>query len=226
MDTATDAGSIRVLLVDDEALLRTGVRLILRHATDIEVVGEAEDGAQAVGLVDELAVDVVLMDIRMPKMDGLAALRTITARVPSVRVVMLTTFGENAYVAEALRDGAAGFVLKDIGPRELIHAVRAAASGNAILSPEITRRIIDHHLSTETARAVRARELTASLTDRERDVLVAIGLGMSNAEAGKRLLMGEGTVKTHVSHILAKLGCANRVQAAILAHEAGILPSS
>jgi DNA-binding NarL/FixJ family response regulator len=116
--------------------------------------------------------------------------------------------------------------LKDIGPRELIHAVRAAASGNAILSPEITRRIIDHHLNTETARAVRARELTASLTERERDVLVAIGLGMSNAEAGKRLLMGEGTVKTHVSHILAKLGCANRVQAAILAHEAGILPSS
>ena len=217
---------IRVLLVDDESLLRTGVGLILRHADDIEVVGEAEDGAQAVGLVDQVAADVVLMDIRMPRMDGLAALRRIAAQSPAVRVVMLTTFGEHAYVAEALRAGAAGFVLKDIGPRELIQAVRAAASGNAILSPEITRRIIEHHLSAESARAVRARELADGLTDREREVLIAIGLGLSNAEAAKRLLMGEGTVKTHVSHILAKLGCANRVQAAILAHEAGILPTA
>jgi len=226
MDAAADVRPIRVLLVDDESLLRTGVGLILRHADDIEVVGEAEDGAQAVGLVDEVAADVVLMDIRMPRMDGLAALRRIVERSPAVRVVMLTTFGENAYVAEALRAGAAGFVLKDIGPRELIQAVRAAASGNAILSPEITRRIIEHHLSAENARAVRARQLADSLTDRERDVLIAVGLGLSNAEAAKRLLMGEGTVKTHVSHILAKLGCANRVQAAILAHEAGILPSA
>ena len=226
MDTVAEVRPIRVLLVDDESLLRTGVGLILRHADDIEVVGEAEDGVQAVGLVDEVAADVVLMDIRMPRMDGLAALRRIVERSPAVRVVMLTTFGENAYVAEALRAGAAGFVLKDIGPRELIQAVRAAASGNAILSPEITRRIIEHHLSAENARAVRARQLADSLTDREREVLIAVGLGLSNAEAAKRLLMGEGTVKTHVSHILAKLGCANRVQAAILAHEAGILPSA
>src|SRR5690242_13965379 len=123
MDTVAEVRPIRVLLVDDESLLRTGVGLILRHADDIEVVGEAEDGVQAVGLVDEVAADVVLMDIRMPRMDGLAALRRIVERSPAVRVVMLTTFGENAYVAEALRAGAAGFVLKDIGPRELIQAV-------------------------------------------------------------------------------------------------------
>jgi DNA-binding NarL/FixJ family response regulator len=225
-DNLAEPGPIRVLLVDDEALLRTGIRLILRHAPDIEVVGEAEDGVQAVGLVGRIAPDVVLMDIRMPRMDGLAALLRIRAEAPAVRVVMLTTFGEHAYVAEALRGGAAGFVLKDIGPRELIQAVRAAAGGSAILSPEITQRIVDHHFGGEPERATRARRLAAGLTDREREVLVAVGLGLSNAEAAKRLMMGEGTVKTHVSHILAKLGCANRVQAAILAHEAGFLPSS
>ena len=217
---------VRVLLVDDESLLRTGIRLILRHADDIVVVGEADNGAQAVCMVAETAVDVVLMDIRMPKMDGLVALRRIVAQAPSVRVVMLTTFGEHDYVATALRAGAVGFILKDIGPHELIHAVRAAASGSAILSPEISRTIIEQSVNAESTRARDARRMADTLTGRERDVLVAVGLGLSNGEAAKRLLMGEGTVKTHVSHILAKLGCANRIQAAILAHEAGILPTT
>lgn len=217
---------IRVMLADDEQLLRTGVRLVLKHADDIEVVAEAEDGAQAVELACGLNIDVVLMDIRMPGVDGLTAVEQIARRAPTVRAVMLTTFGEHDYIARALRAGAAGFILKDTGPQELIHAVRAAAHGDAILSPRITRNIIDEYLMADAVRAAEARRLVGTLTDREREVLVMIGLGVSNAEAARHLYMGEGTVKTYVSRILAKLRCANRVQAAIIAHEARILPAT
>jgi DNA-binding NarL/FixJ family response regulator len=218
------ARPVRVLLADDEALMRAGLRMVLAHAADVEVVAEAGDGAEAIDLAIGLAVDVVLMDVRMPGTDGLAAAERLAARAPAVRVVMLTTFGEDEYVARALAAGAAGFVLKDTGPRELIHAVRAAASGHAILSPRVVQGLVDRYVTAGATRAAEARRQIGMLTDRERDVLAQVGLGLSNAEAGKRLHLGEGTVKTHVRHILIKLGCANRVQAAILAKEAGLLP--
>lgn len=217
---------VRVLLADDEALVRAGLRMVLSHAGDVEVVAEAGDGAEAVDLAVGLAVDVVLMDIRMPGMDGLTAAERLAVRAPVIRVVMLTTFGEDEYVAQALAAGAAGFVLKDTGPEDLIHAVRAAANGHAIFSPRVVRGLVDRYVTVGTGRAVEARRLIGLLTDRERDVLVLVGLGLSNAEAGKRLYLGEGTVKTHVRHILTKLGCANRVQAAILAHEAGLVTTA
>jgi len=215
-----------VLLVDDEALLRAGVRMVLSHAPDIDVVAEACDGAEGVDLALRHHVDVVLMDIRMPGMDGLTAVERLTKLAPSVRTVVLTTLGEDDYVTRALTAGAAGFVFKDTGPRDLIHAVRVAAAGDAILSPRITRRLIEQHVTANASRGALVRHMVGRLTERERDVLVLIGLGLSNGEAGRRLSLGEGTVKTHVKHILAKLGCANRVQAAILAHEAGLLSES
>ncbi|MGI5490190.1 response regulator [Microtetraspora malaysiensis] len=212
---------IRVLLSDDEALLRTGVRLILEHADDIAVVAEASDGAQAVAAALKHQVDVALLDIRMPGMDGLAAVAELSRTAPAVKSIVLTTFGEEENLAGALRAGAAGFLLKDIGPQELIHAVRTVADGHAILAPQLTRRILDRYLHRADQRAT---ELIAILSERERQVLVLVGGGCSNAEIAKELFMGEGTVKTHVSRILTKLGCGNRVQAAIIAHDAGILP--
>jgi DNA-binding NarL/FixJ family response regulator len=217
---------IRVLVADDEVLLRAGIKLILKHAGDIDVVAEAGDGAQAVERACEPGIDVVLMDIRMPGMDGVTAMEQLAGRAPAVKVVMLTTFGENDYVARALRAGAAGFLLKDTGPHELIHAVRAVAGGHVTLSPNVTRAIVGDHTAAGTGRVSAARQLVGELTDREREVLTLMGLGLSNADAAERLYMGEGTVKTHVSHILMKLGCTNRVQAAILAHDAGILPTA
>jgi DNA-binding NarL/FixJ family response regulator len=217
---------IRVLLADDQQLVRAGIRLVLRHAEDIEVVAEAADGREAVELALRHPVDVALLDIRMPGTDGLAAAESMAERAPSVRVLMLTTFGDDENVARALRAGAAGFLLKDSGPEELIHAVRVVARGQSILSPEVTRRLIDRYVARDTGRADAGRRLIAGLTGRERDVLVMIGTGLSNADIGQRLYLGEGTVKTYVSRVLAKLGCANRVQAAILAHEAGILSDS
>ena len=215
--------TVRVLLADDQALVRAGLRMVLSHAPDIEVVAEAGDGAEAFDLAIGLAVDVVLMDIRMPGTDGLTAAERLAARAPEIRVVMLTTFGEDEYVARALAAGAAGFVVKDTGPEDLIHAVRAAANGHAILSPQVVRGLVERYVTAGVSRAAEARRMVGLLTGRERDVLMMVGLGLSNAEAGKRLFLGEGTVKTHVRHILTKLGCANRVQAAILAHEAGLV---
>jgi DNA-binding NarL/FixJ family response regulator len=220
----TDARSkpIGVLLVDDEALMRAGVRMVLSHAPDIEVVAEAGDGAEGVDLALRHRVDVVLMDIRMPGMDGLTAIERLATLAPSVRVVVLTSLGDDEYITRALTAGAAGFVLKDTGPQDLIQAVRVVAAGDAILSPRITRSLIQQHVEANASQAAQARRLVGLLTERERDVLVLVGQGMSNGEAGRHLSLGEGTVKTHVKHILAKLGCANRVQAAILAHEAGL----
>ncbi|MGV9310382.1 response regulator [Nonomuraea sp. NPDC003727] len=211
---------IRVLLADDEALLRTGVRLILEHAEDIAVVAEAADGAEAVAAALEHQVDVALLDIRMPGMDGLTALRELAYAAPGVKAIVLTTFGEEENLAAALRSGAAGFLLKDTGPQELIHAVRTVAGGHAILAPQLTRRVIDRYLQGGDGRA---RALVAALSGREREVLVLVGAGYSNIEIAKALFMGEGTVKTHISRILTKLGCGNRVQAAIVAHDAGML---
>lgn len=217
---------IRVLLADDEPLLRAGVALLLSHADDIEVVAEAGDGAEAIEAVQRQRIDVALVDIRMPKVDGLAAVEEIAVVAPEVRVIVLTTFGDDAYVARALRAGAAGFLLKDAEPTQILHAVRAATAGDAVLSPRVTRQVIERSLaadSAEGARTARARERLRALTHREREVLVMLGHGMANAEIGKRLDLSAGTVKVHVSRILVKLHCANRVQAAILANDAGLL---
>ncbi|MFE5503725.1 response regulator [Amycolatopsis japonica] len=214
---------IRVLLADDEPLLRAGARLLLKQAGDIDVVAEASDGAEAIDVVRRIPVDVALMDIRMPGTDGLAAVEEIAREV---RVIMLTTFGDEAYVARALRAGAAGFLLKDTDPAQLIQAVRSAAAGEAVLSPRIAKQVIDRFRDADAAdadNAARARRRIEALTARELDVLVRVGRGLGNAEIAGELRLSNGTVKIHVSRILAKLGCANRVQAAILAHDAGIL---
>jgi DNA-binding NarL/FixJ family response regulator len=212
---------IKVLLVDDEALVRAGLSLILGNAGDIEIVAEAADGAQAVELARRYHPGVALVDIRMPKLDGIATVREIRQLAPRTHVVMLTTFGEDVYVARALRAGAAGFLLKDTPPDDLIQAVRTAARGESILSPAITRRLIDHYIEPEDDRAIAARRRLAVLTEKELDVLAHVGNGLSNAQIATTMHISEGTAKTHVSRILAKLHCANRVQAAIVAHDAG-----
>jgi DNA-binding NarL/FixJ family response regulator len=215
---------IRVMLADDEALIRAGIRLVLQNAADIEIVAEATDGHEAVELVRRHRVDVALLDVRMARGDGLAAAAEIPRLVPRTQVVMLTTFGEDETVAAALRAGAAGFLLKDTPPDDIIQAVRVAARGEAILSPRITRQLIDRYVGPEDTRAEHATRRLGALTNKEREVVVLIGDGLSNGEIARSLLISEGTAKAHVSRILTKLGCTNRVQAAILAHDAGLLP--
>ncbi|MDA8369490.1 MAG: response regulator transcription factor [Nocardiopsaceae bacterium] len=214
---------IRTILVDDEHLVRSGLRMILDSAGDIEVVGEGTDGADAVRLAAELAPDIVLLDIRMPGVDGLTAATELAAMADPPKVVLLTTFDQDEYVHRALRAGAVGFLLKDTPPRDLIAAVRTIDGGNAMLAPSVTKRMLEHFSApaAPAAGASSAEQRLAVLSDRERDVLVAIARGMSNAEAGRELDMREATVKAHVSRILAKLEMTNRVQAAILAHDAG-----
>jgi DNA-binding NarL/FixJ family response regulator len=213
---------IRVLVVDDEQLVRSGLRMILESAGDIEVVAEAADGHEATEQVRRHRPAVVLMDIRMPALDGLAATREIAALPDPPRVVMLTTFELDEYVHAALANGAVGFLLKDTPPRDLIQAVRTVADGNAMLAPTVTRRLIAEFAARGSPQALAARRQLEALTGREREVLVAVAQGLSNAEIGARLFMSEATVKAHVSRVLAKLGMANRVQAAILAHDAGV----
>ena len=214
----------RVLVVDDEALVRAGLRMVLSSADDLEVVDEAEDGAAAVEAVRRHRPDVVLMDVRMPRMDGITATRSLARVAPDVRVLVLTTFDLDDNVFRALEAGASGFLLKDTPPLELIHAVRVVAAGEAMLSPAVTRRMIRHFTASQTSSRQReALSRLSSLTSREREVLVAVGRGASNAEVGRELFMSEATVKAHVSRVLAKLGSVNRVQAAILAHNAGLL---
>nr|WP_202523499.1 response regulator transcription factor [Kitasatospora sp. SID7827] len=209
------------MVADDEPLIRAGIRMILTSAEDIEVVGEAPDGAQALRLARELAADVLLLDIRMPVLDGLSALAELPRAAPGTRALVLTTFGERENVLRAITSGGAGFLLKDTAPAELIQAVRAAATGNAFLSPAATRHIVDTLAEgPATARGEQARRRLAVLTARERDVVGLLGEGLSNADTGARLRMSEATVKTYVSRILAKLGCENRVQAALLARDA------
>lgn len=216
---------IRTLLVDDELLVRSGLRMILDSAPDIDVVGEGGDGDEAVGLTEELAPDVVLLDIRMPGSDGLTAAARLTQLPKAPKVVLLTTFDLDEYVHSALRAGAVGFLLKDTPPRELITAVRTVHEGQAMLAPSVTKRMLERFASPAPADSAAGREdalrRLSVLSDRERQVLVAVAEGKSNAEAGRALDMRETTVKAHVSRILAKLGMSNRVQAAILAHDAG-----
>lgn len=214
---------IRILLVDDQQLIRMGFRMVLDAEADLAVVAEAGDGAEALRVVASEAVDVVLMDVRMPHMDGIEATRQIVASHPSVKVVVLTTFDLDEYAFAAVRAGASGFLLKDATPAELGAAIRAAHAGEATLSPRVTRRMLDlfgDRLPGETESDTNALE---ELTEREREVFLAIGRGLSNAEIGEALFVSESTVKTHVGRVLAKLGARDRVHAVILAHRLGLV---
>ncbi|MFD0371032.1 response regulator [Streptomyces sp. NPDC059071] len=214
---------IRVVIADDEPLIRAGIRMILTSDPEIEVVAEATNGREAVDLARAHAADVLLLDIQMPVLDGLSALPELRRAAPATRVIVLTTFGERENVLRALEHGGAGFLLKDTAPAELIRAVRAAAAGDAYLSPAATRHVVERLASgREAARAEEARARLTALSEREREVLALLGEGLSNADAGRRLHMSEATVKTYVSRILSKLGCENRVQAALLARDAGL----
>lgn len=217
---------IRVLVADDEALMRAGIRLILETAGDIEVVAEAEDGPAAVRACRDGAVDVALLDVRMPGGDGLTAAARIGSTAPATRVLVLTTFHDPKAVTAALRAGALGFLLKDTPPAQLLHAVRAADRGDPVLAPQVTRDLVERHLAQDgdgDARGAEARRRLAGLTPTELDVLAVVAEGAPNGEIAGRLHLATGTVKAHLSHILTKLGCDNRVQAAVLAHEAGLL---
>jgi DNA-binding NarL/FixJ family response regulator len=213
---------IRVLIADDEALMRAGIRLILENAEDIEVVAEAGNGREAAAACRAQDIDVALLDIQMPTRDGIAAAEDIARLSPRTCVVMLTAFGEEASVTRALRAGASGFLLKDTGPIELIRAVQLAARGEPVLAPRITRQLLERHVRSgrDTEAALRRTE---ELTPAERDVLRLLGTGLSNAEIADQLYLSAGTVKAHISRILTRTGCANRVQAAVLAHDAGLL---
>ena len=213
--------TIRVLLVDDDALVRAGLRMILSSSEELEVVGEAADGADAVAAVQAHRPDVVLMDIRMPGMDGIAATSALRRLKSPPHVIVLTTFQADEHVMGALRAGADGFLLKDTEPTEIIHAVRLVAAGEAMLSPSVTRTLLAQLGTDEmTERRRVAAERLASLTDREREVAAAVGSGASNAEIAASLFMSEATVKAHVSRLLTKLAVANRVHIAILVHDA------
>lgn len=214
---------IRVLLADDEAMIRAGVRAILSTAEDIEVVAEASDGREAIDLALKHRPDVCLLDIRMPRLDGLQAAAELHKAAPATAVAMLTTFSEDEYIASALGSGAAGFLLKSGNPRELIAGVQAVAEGGAYLSPSIARRVISRLGAGQLGKQATARARIEELTAREREVLALVGAGLSNAEIAGRLHVVEGTVKAYVSQVLARLGFKNRVQAAILAYEAGLV---
>jgi DNA-binding NarL/FixJ family response regulator len=214
----------RLLIVDDEALVRAGLKMILESDDELEVVAEADDGADAAAMVKEHRPDVVLMDIRMPRLDGLAATREVQALPDPPKIVVLTTFDLDDYVFRALQAGASGFLLKDTPPRELVQAIKVVAAGDAMLSPAVTRRLIGHFAGDpRTDRRRVARERISKLTEREREVLVEVGRGLQNADIGRKLFMSEATVKAHVSRALVKLDATNRVQVAILAYEAGLL---
>jgi len=214
------AEKIRVLLVDDQDLIRVGFRLVLEAEPDIEVVGEAGDGAAAIAAVGQLHPDVVLMDVRMPGTDGIAATEAIARDAPESRVLVLTTFDLDEYAFGAMAAGAGGFLLKDAQRHELISAVRAVHRGDAVLSPRVTRRFLEH--LGPLRQAPEGPDQTASLTERERDVFIAIGEGLTNAEIAQKLFLSESTVKTHVGRVLLKLEARDRVQAVILAHRLGL----
>ena len=219
--------SIRILLVDDQALLRTGFRMILSAQPGLEVVGEAIDGADGVRQAAKLSPDVVLMDVRMPGMDGVQATAAITAAAGATRVLVLTTFDLDEYAFAALRAGASGFLLKDVPPAELVGAIRAVAAGDAVVSPRITRRLLDrislHTPDSRSAPDTGAAAVLGALTEREREVFGEVARGLSNAEIAGRLHLSEATVKTHLTRVLAKLRLRDRVQLVIFAYEHRLL---
>ena len=217
----TAASTTRVLLVDDQELIRTALSMVMADIEDVEVVGEAATGKDAVRLAGELAPDVVVMDIRMPGMDGIEATRRITATQSDVRVVVLTTFDDDAYVYGALRAGAAGFLVKDMALDDIIGAVRVVAAGDALIAPSVTRRLI-HDFASRPEPAVGRRELKA-ITDREREVLTLVGSGLSNAEIAAELCISVATAKTYLTRLLTKLDARDRVQLVIMAYEAGLV---
>ncbi|MEW1891328.1 response regulator transcription factor [Streptomyces sp. NPDC085659] len=218
---------VRLLIVDDDPLVRAGLKLMLGGADDIDIVGEGSDGSEAEALVDRLRPDVVLMDIRMPVMDGLTATEALRARPDAPEIVVLTTFHADEQVLRAIRAGAAGFVLKDTPPARIVESVRRVAAGDPVLSPAVTRQLMARAAGSgqgeRVDRAARARERIALLADREREVAVAVGRGRSNAEIAATLYLSVATVKTQVSRVLAKFGFNNRVQIALLVHDAGLL---
>jgi DNA-binding NarL/FixJ family response regulator len=214
----------RVVIADDQALVRAGFRMILEADPGIQVVGEAADGAAAVEVVRRLEPDVVLMDVRMPVLDGLEATRQILGNgEASPRIIMLTTFDIDEYVYTALRTGASGFLLKDVTPEQLVASVKLVATGDALLAPSITRRLVERFAAPASAPPPNVSVEVESLTAREREVLVLMARGLSNAELSERLIVSEATVKTHVARILAKLGLRDRVQAVVLAYETGLV---
>ncbi len=212
---------ITVLIVDDQPLQRLGFRMLLESNPDTEVIGEAQNGVEAVRQTTELRPDVVLMDVRMPGLDGIEATRRIVAEGGRSHILMLTTFDLDEYVHAALRAGASGFLLKDAHPEELLAGIRAVAVGDAVIAPALTRRLLDefaHHLGAQPA----ADPRLGTLTDREREILIAIGRGWTNGEIAERLTLSESTVKTHVGRVLAKIGARDRVQAVIFAYDSGL----
>ncbi|GAB6900514.1 response regulator transcription factor [Kineosporia succinea] len=219
----------RVLIVDDDALVRAALRMMLSGSDEVEVAGEADDGSQVPAVVRETRPDVVLMDIRMPRVDGLAATEQLTREPGAPQVIVLTTFDADEYVLRALRAGASGFLLKDTPPADLVRGIRTVAAGDAMLSPAVTRQLIRHVGAPPTVpdhakRRAAARTRLDPLSDREREVAVAVGQGRSNAEIGEELYMSVATVKAHVSRVMTKIGVSNRVQIAILAHDADLDP--
>ncbi|OMI39709.1 response regulator [Streptomyces sparsogenes] len=217
--------SARVLLADDQPLVRAALRMVITDAPDVEVVGEAGDGAEAVRLTAELAPDVVVMDIRMPGMDGIEATRLITTGPGTARVVVLTTFDDDDYVYGALRAGASGFLVKDMALDDILAAVRVVASGDALIAPSVTRRLIKEFAARPTTTPPRRARL-GGITDREREVLTLVGSGLSNAEIADRLCISVATAKTYLTRLLAKLDARDRVQLVILAYEAGLVAPS
>jgi DNA-binding NarL/FixJ family response regulator len=216
--------SVQVLIVDDQALVRAGFRMILEAEEDMEVVGEAANGQEAVSEARRLRPDVVLMDVRMPDVDGIEATRRLLDRDGlDTKVVMLTTFDMDEYVYDALRSGASGFLLKDVPPEQLVSGIRAVASGDALLAPSVTRRVIEEFVRRPPASVQTLPPKLAELTARELEVLKQIACGRSNAEIAAELFVSETTVKTHVAHVLSKLGLRDRVQAVVLAYESGLV---
>jgi DNA-binding NarL/FixJ family response regulator len=212
-----------VLIADDQALVRGGFRMILEDREDIDVVGDAADGAQAIALVAELAPDVVLMDVRMPALDGIAATQEIVASGAATKIIILTTYDADEYVYAAVRAGASGFMLKDVRPSDLIDGIHVVARGDALLAPSVTRRLLDRFAATLPAEGAPPSDALEELTAREAEVLRLVALALSNAEIATRLVLTEATVKTHVSAILRKLGLRDRVQAVVLAYDAGLV---